>query len=88
MAETKEQPKAAAKQPAGLPKAIIMERDDLPDEKRVDGATYVDRETFDKVARAGGFGSADSLPTYNPSLDLSGLKGKAKEEVEAILAGK
>lgn len=87
MAETKDAPKAAAKQPAGLPKAIIMERDDLPDSDRKDGATYVDRDTFDKVARAGGFGSVGDLPS-DASLDLSGLKGKAKEEVEAILAGK
>jgi hypothetical protein len=88
MAETKkDEQKPAAKQAAGLPRAVILERDDLRDADRVDGATYVDRERFDRVARAGGFGSAGDLPS-DAALDLSGLKPKQREEVEAILAEK
>lgn len=39
---------------------------------------------FAKIAEAGGYGRASDLAT-DASLDLTGLRGKAKEEVSIIL---
>jgi hypothetical protein len=44
---------------------------------------------YGDVARAGGYFDPNTeSANYRPPLDLSGLKGKAKEQVEYSLAGK
>jgi hypothetical protein len=63
----------------------ILEGKDLIPE----GVLLVDEETYGKVARLGDyFNPVTEASSYRPPLNISKLKGDARENVQKVLAGK
>lgn len=65
-------------------RAIIESRDVYPE-----GVLIVDSDTYNKVARVGGFFNPDTeASTYRPPLRVAALKGEQAENVRKVLGGK
>ena len=65
-------------------RAILEAKDIIPE-----GVVIADEELYGKVARLGEFfNPVTEAENYRPPLNVSKLKGEAKENVQKVLAGK